>query len=320
MLMDQLIATKQMVRFEDERGGRWYDTVAYPVIVGSGEVSRIAIISRDITDRKTAEDALRESEERYRQLVDTSPDSVIIHGEGKILYLNPAALTLLGAADSREITGKNTLDFVHPEYRDVIREDIEKILCGETLLPREVPVLRSDGTTIMAESRAVKTTFRGEPALQVILRDVTERRQREMALRDSEEKYRTLVNRANDLICVIQDGVIKMCNPSLTEAFGTSSERILGRPFTGFIDEESLPLVADRYHRRIAGESPPSLYQMMLKRRDGSRARVEVNASLISYEGKPADLVIIREINDRHRHRRNREWRDDPGPDQPPGP
>ena len=87
------------MRYEDERDGRWYDTVAYPIIV-DGEVTRIAMIARDITDRKKSEDDLRESEERYRQLVEISPDAVIIHQEGKITYLNPAALAMLGAENA----------------------------------------------------------------------------------------------------------------------------------------------------------------------------------------------------------------------------
>ena len=104
-LTTRVIEKKQMVRYEDERDGRWYDTVAYPIIV-NGEVTRIAMIARDITDRKKSEEALRESEERYRQLVEISPDAVIIHQEGKITYLNPAALSMLGAKDANELLGK----------------------------------------------------------------------------------------------------------------------------------------------------------------------------------------------------------------------
>ena len=125
------------MRYEDERDGRWYDTVAYPILV-DGEVTRIAMIARDITDRKKAEDKLRESEERYRQLVDISPDAVLIHSEGKITYLNQAALDMLGAKDSREILGKNVIDFIHPDFRDTVRKNIEKDLNEETTSPDRI--------------------------------------------------------------------------------------------------------------------------------------------------------------------------------------
>jgi len=297
-LTGRVIEKKQIVRYEDERDGRWYDTVAYPIIV-NGEVTRIAMIARDITDRKKAEDALRESEERYRQLVEISPDAVIIHQDGKITYLNPAAMKMLGAKDASELHGKKILDLIHPDYRDAVRKNIEKDLDEETTLPLELRMIRVDGATVIVEGRGVKTTINGRPAIQVALRDITEQKRSVHALRESEEKYRTLINRANDLICVIQDGVIKMCNPRLPELWGGPGDEIMGRPFTDFVYPDALPRLIDIYKRRISGESAPSLYETTLMHKDGSRSFVEVNAGVIVYEGRPADLVIVRDINDR---------------------
>ena len=422
-LMTRVIETQQLVRYEDERDGRWYDTVAYPIIV-DGEVTRIAMIARDITERKRSEDALRESEERYRKLVEISPDAIIIHQEGKITYLNPAALTMLGAENASEMRNKNILDIVHPEYRDAVRKNIKNDLIGKTTPPVELRMLRIDGTCIIVEGRGAKTTMNGKPAIQVALRDMTERKKvegelreneerlrllldstedlilmqdpegrylyfnttdrygvsrenmlgrtpyeildfvtadrivkrvkkvvntgqtireetsfvwkdqtlwfidnlspvrdkngtiiavvtvshnitesklAEIALRESEEKYRTLFNRANDVICVIQDGVIKVCNPRLEEFWGGSLDEVIGRRFTDLVHEDSLDEIAERYNRRMSGERIPALYQTLLKHKDGSRSYVELNAGVISYDGKPADLVIIRDNNDRKR-------------------
>ncbi|MDD1710187.1 MAG: PAS domain S-box protein, partial [Methanoregulaceae archaeon] len=299
-LTNQVIRKKQLVRYEDERDGRWYDTVAYPVIVG-GEVTRIAMIARDITDRKKSEDALRESEERYRTLVDISPDSVIVHQDGKIRYLNPAALRMFGARDAHELLGKDILEVIHPDYRDTVRRNIEKDLDGKTTPPIELHMIRLDGATVVAEGRGVKTTINGRPAVQVAIRDITERKRVETELRESEEKYRTFIDRANDGICVIQDGVIKMCNPRLGDYWGGAPDEMVRRPFTDFVHPDNLSELVDKYTRRISGESFPSIYETILMKKDGGRSFVELNAGLIVYEGKPADLVIIRDINERKR-------------------
>ena len=299
-LTTRVIEKKQAVRYEDERDGRWYDTVAYPIIV-NGEVTRIAMIARDITDRKKSEEALRESEERYRQLVEISPDAVIIHQEGKITYLNPAALSLLGAKDANELLGKPVLDTIHPDYRDNVRNQIKKDLDGKTTPPIELRMVRVDGATVIVEGRGVKTTLHGQPAIQVAIRDITERKYVESELRESEDKYRTLIDLANDVVCIVQEGIIKMCNPRLEYYWGGSLNEIVGRPFADLVHPDALPELMDNYKRRMSGESLPSRYETTLMHKDGSRSFVEVNASVIMYKGKPADLVLVRDINDRKR-------------------
>jgi PAS domain S-box-containing protein len=297
-LTTRVIEKKQAVRYEDERDGRWYDTVAYPIIV-NGEVTRIAMIARDITDRKKSEEALRESEERYRQLVEISPDAVIIHQEGKITYLNPAALSLLGAKDANELLGKPVLDTIHPDYRDNVRNQIKKDLDGKTTPPIELRMVRVDGATVIVEGRGVKTTLHGQPAIQVAIRDITERKYVESELRESEDKYQALIDLANDVVCIVQEGIIKMCNPRLEYYWGGSLNEIVGRPFADLVHPDALPELMDNYKRRMSGESLPSRYETTLMHKDGSRSFVEVNASVIMYKGKPADLVLVRDINDR---------------------
>jgi PAS domain S-box-containing protein len=263
------------------------------------ELSEYYTVTRDITERKKAEMLLVESEDRYRQLVDISPDGVIIHRDSEIIFLNPAALNLIGASRYDEITGKNILDFIHPDFRDAVRKNIKKDLGGDMTPPMELHMLRMDGTSIIVEGRGVKTNIDGKPAIQVALRDITERKRAEDALRNSEEKYRTLIDRANDGICVIQDSVIKMCNARLTEFWGGSIEEMLGKSFRDFIHPDALSEVTDRFNRRMAGETLPPVYETILKRRDGSRFHAELNAGLVSYDGMPANLIIIRDINDR---------------------
>ncbi len=395
-----------------------------------------SVILQDITKRKLADNALRESEDRYRKLVEISPDAVFLHGEGKIIYANPAAFALLGATRSDEIIGKSVYDFISPDFRDIVKTNIKKDLQGQISPRTELHMLRVDGTEIIVEGRGIATDIGGKPAVQVVIRDITESKRAEEALRESEgtfrslvqessdgiviadergkvivwnnslarisgiprdeaignlyidlvvstiipehrehariakmreivneqlhngvssyffrpldaeiirkdgsrcyiqqtsfpiqtakgyrigsiirditelkraektlgeseEKYRILVNRANDAIFIIQDGIIKMCNPRLPEFWQGSIEEIIGKPISEFVHPDALSDVINRYNRRMAGENPPAIYETVFMRKDGSKSFVELNAGIITYEGKIADLVVVRDINER---------------------
>jgi PAS domain S-box-containing protein len=269
-----------------------------PTVFDDGRKGVSALLE-DITEKKRTELTLQESEERYRQLVEISPDAVIIHQEGKISYINPAAVKLLGASQPDEIIGKNVLDSIHPDFHDSVMKNIEKDLKDEISPSLVLQMIRLDGTSIIVEGRGVRTSLGGKPAIQVAIRDISESKRAEAALHESEEKYRTLINQANDVISIVQDGTIKMCNPRLAEFWGGSIEEVLGKPFTVFIHPDALPEVVNRYNQRMAGESPPSIYETIFIRKDGSKSYVELNAGIISYEGRNADLVIVRDINER---------------------
>ena len=275
----------------------WFCRIA-PTVFDDGRKG-VSVILEDITERKFAESSLRESEDRFRKLVEISPDGVFIHQHRKIIFINAAALKILGASQPEEIIGKFVLILIHPDFRDMVRKNIEKDLSDEITPPLELHLLRQDGATIIVEGRGVKTTINGIPAVQVAIRDITARKRIEMELRDSEAKYRTFIDRANDGIIVVQDGIIKICNRRIIEFWGGSINEIVGKNFMEFIRPDVLPDIVNRYKQRISGENIPSLYETILKRKDGSSFFAELNAGLISFEGKTADLIIIRDINER---------------------
>ena len=143
---------------------------------------------------------------------------------------------------------------------------------------------------IKVEHRQVK----GHLKLELI-----EHRKAERALHESEEKYRNLVERANDGIVIIQDGIMKYLNPRLAEMGGYTVQESIGTPFTDYLHPAERPIVIDRYNRRMSGEDVEPIYETVLRRKDGSAISVEINASIISYEGRPADLVLVRDITER---------------------
>ncbi|WP_164913679.1 PAS domain S-box protein [Methanoculleus taiwanensis] len=166
--------------------GRWFDIVAQPIKDGSGEVVRVLESFTDITERKHVEEALRESEAKYRTLVETALDIVLIHDGDRILYINPTGVTLLGAPSPDEILGRKVLEIVHPDFRDRVRENYTKDLRGEPSPAAQFQILRLDGTSFWVEGKGVRTSIAGTPVVQVIMRDITERKQAEDALRESQ--------------------------------------------------------------------------------------------------------------------------------------
>jgi len=139
--------------------------------------TRFLNIARDLTERVAAEKALRESEERYRLLVDKSPYAIWIHQDGEIVFFNPAAEGLLGAKAADELVGLPMEQIVVPEYWEAAQIRIEGLLQGETALyPVEEQFVRFDGTVVPVEVTAVPFTHKNKPAIQVIALDITQRK------------------------------------------------------------------------------------------------------------------------------------------------
>jgi len=137
------------------------------------------------------------------------------------------------------------------------------------------------------------------------IRQREKRKQAEEALRQSEAKYSALVERSNDLIIIVQDGLVKFANAKVNEIIGFSLNEVIGRPFVDLISTEYRELVADRYKRRMSGEEVPDKYEIGILDKDGRQIVLEVSASIVQYEGRPADMSIVRDITERKRAEEN---------------
>lgn len=126
-----------------------------------------------------------------------------------------------------------------------------------------------------------------------------ERNQALVALRESEEKYRTLVEQAKDGIVIIQDGRFVYANPSLVAMSGSTREEIIGTPFVQHVVAEEVPKLIRYHESRMAGVETDSRYETVFRTRLGEHIHAEVSAALIPYHGRPADLVMIRNVNER---------------------
>lgn len=220
-----------------------------------GNAISVRGVVRDITDQKVAEQALKESEERYRQLVELSPDAIVIHSEGKFNYLNQAALRLWGADDAADLIGKSILSVVHPAYHDHVIEQadyIQKFQRPTSLA--EQKCVRLDGAAIDVEVAGIPFTFNGKPAVQAVFRDVTEQKQAREALRKAEKRLRTVVGSAPlILFATDKNGIF-----TLSEGEGLSSLSLKPGDLVGrsvFEVYAHSPQVLENAKRALAGES-----------------------------------------------------------------
>ncbi len=125
------------------------------------------------------DEALRESEQRYRALVNALPQAILVHDGVHCLFANPAAVRLVGAATLEEVIDRPVLSFAHPDNLSLLEERTRRIITeGVPAPPIEVQVIRQDGTLVWVEATGVRVDFGGRPAAQTLLQDVTARRER----------------------------------------------------------------------------------------------------------------------------------------------
>jgi PAS domain S-box-containing protein len=138
-----------------------------------------------------------------------------------------------------------------------------------------------------------------EQRIKKLEEDAVERKRAEEEIQESEEKYRNLVERANDGVVIVQDGKVKFSNARLAEMLGYTVERIVNTSFLDYVFPEERSRIADIYKRRFQGEDAPDIYEMAALHKDGGRIDIEINSGQITHDGKPATLSLIRDITDR---------------------
>jgi len=267
-------------------------------VVSIVQENRFYAVGREITQRKRAENKLRESEERFRMIFNHSEDGMIVANPEtrKFIYVNTAICKLLGYAED-ELTQMGVIDLHPKESLENILSEFEALARGDKSLAKDIPFLKKDGTIIYMDTNASILKIDGKYRIMGVFRDITERKQAEDTLKESEEKYRILFKKANIGIYVVQDGVFKSPNPKALDLFGYSKEEFVSAPFANFIHPEDREMVKDRYERRLRGEEPPTNYPFRLLKKDGNTRWVELNVVSILWEDRPATLCFLTDIN-----------------------
>ncbi|MBN1906048.1 MAG: PAS domain S-box protein [Deltaproteobacteria bacterium] len=155
--------------------------------------------------------------------------------------------------------------------------------------------------TLMSIGKTIGLAMSNAIQVAQIQKEIKERMEAETALRENELKYRNVVERANDGIIILQDGIIRYANPSIIELSGQDEKDFVGQPFSAYLHPDAKENIVDFYNRRLTGDLLDNIYETILLRKDGQEIYAEVNAGRITFEDKPADLVIIRDITERKR-------------------
>ncbi|MDD1665711.1 MAG: PAS domain S-box protein, partial [Methanomicrobiales archaeon] len=284
-------------RLVDRRGRIRYGIISAILIPNT----RNCVVSvTDITELKKAEERLSLSENLYRTIfMTTGTATAILDGEGTIILANGEVEPLLGFPP-RELEGRtHWSSFIPPdelprlsEYFRLLREDpASSIQHYEARLVDRWGAVRHGIFSV--------ALIPGSRNSVISIMDITELKRAEDALRESEEKYRTLVERANDGILVVQDYVVRFCNSRAAEMWGGVPADLVGRQFMDLLDPEEVPRILEIYRSRLSGRATPQIYDTVQHRKDGVVLHLGINAGTITYKGAPATLVFVRDITER---------------------
>lgn len=201
-----------------------------------GKAVRHGIIL-DITDRKKLE---FENELKYQSLVEHLPLGVGVHVNGKLVFANQYAYTMM-AAKPGELIGRNVIDFVHPDFRDRVIERIKKVMVGESQPMLEEKYVRMDGKVIDVETSAIPFVYRGQIANQIIVRDITDRKQAEETIKRNEMLLTQLFQVVPiGIVLLDEHGKVEMVNQGFAEMFGYELVELRGKNLNDFIVPEEL--------------------------------------------------------------------------------
>lgn len=245
-------------------------------------------------------DGLQESEARFESIFDSVSDGLLLANiKTKKLYrVNKKMCAMLGYSEKELL--KLSIKDIHPKSDlPYVLKQFQKQVKGEIGIARDIPIKRKDGSIFYADISAHPARF-GKDIYNIgVFVDITEAKKAAEDLKESEERYRLLFERANDGIIILQDGLIKYGNKAVEKICGEPIEKIIGHKFTDYVPKEERAKLLKNYKMKLAGKNFDSRYETTLLYKKRDKVYVELNSAKIIYQGRPADHVVVRNITDR---------------------
>ncbi|MCX6306851.1 MAG: PocR ligand-binding domain-containing protein [Bacteroidetes bacterium] len=247
-------------------------------------------LKKQIKEREKVVEALLESEEQYRDLVENSPDAIAIYVEGKVRLINKECLHLMAASSSEELIGKPVIEFVHPDYRAMVTERMRMAAIHGTVLPlNEEKFIRIDGSSVEVEVKAMPIKLENKPAVQLIIRDITTRKHIEKTISMLAHAIRSIsecvsITDMTDKIVFVNNAFQQTYQYEENELLGKSISMVRSPDNSPAIVEEILPATL---HGGWQGE-------LLNRRKDGSEFPVFVSSSVVRDDyGEPIALIGV---------------------------
>jgi PAS domain S-box-containing protein len=223
---------RMMIRGEE----RWVEMRSNHETRPDGAIVRRGFI-QDVTERK---ELLKESELRYQTLVERLPIGIVVHNHGKLVFANAQAHVILGA-QAHELVGKHVLNFVHPDYRDGILTRMKEVASSAPAHMVEQKYIRVDGRVIDVEASAFPFNYKGAPSIQVIFRDVTERKQAEAQFKKNETMFTQLFQNVPIAVVLLdENGKVNQVNHGFQQMFGYDWTELRGKNLNDYIVPDQL--------------------------------------------------------------------------------
>ncbi len=235
------------------------------------------VVARDISERKRAETALAESEERYRKVVELSPDAIVIHRDRKIAFVNPSAVTMFGARAASDLVGRTAIDLVHPDFHEYVRGRRDQLRAGSPGLPDgRIRFVRLDGSDFLGAPSNALLSWNGEEAFLASIRDITRQEAAEEARRESEERFAAVVNNCPSAIFLKDlSGRYLMVNKRFQTWYGRTKEDLIGKTPADLFDRERAGSVAE-HDREVVEKLTAVERERVLRFADGRDHQINV--------------------------------------------
>lgn len=295
------------VRNKRKDGSLFWASISCLLQTGkSGETQYLTVI-QDITQQKQAEEEIRASEERYRNLVENAPTGmVIVDSKGRIIEANEAMWRMHGYDSEEEYIKAPSADrFYDPKDRErwltLMRE-------REKINGYEIRNKRKDGSLFWSSASCIRQTGKsGEIQYIVVAQDITQQKQALEGLRESEERYRALIRLGSEVGEAVvmlwetegEESVHAFASEAWSKITGYSQDELLNMSFRHLVHPEDQPAARDRYYKRLSGEVTSEPFEETIVRKDGTEVMVEVTGARTNYKGKPAHVLYIRDITQR---------------------